>query len=84
MKYSHKTFLKNQIYYVLVVFKDKNNYGEQYPNEYKTLKNALKKFAELKASGLYQMVTLRKEEVWLRSPNTELSSSSPIEQWEAA
>ena len=84
MKYSSQTEMKDQSYYILIVFKDKNKFGEHYKNEYKTFRNAMKRFTELKNSGLYQCVTLRKEEVFLRNPNTEISSSSPIEIWEVA
>lgn len=82
MKYSNRTEMKDQTYYTLFVFKDKNNLGERYKNEYKSFKNAIKKFTELKVSGLYQCVVLRKEEVFLRNPKTEISSSSPVKRWE--
>lgn len=84
MKYSSQTEMRDQTYYTLFVFKDKNNWGERYKNEYKSFKNAMKKFTELKDSGLYQCVILRKEEVFFRNPKTEISSSCPVERWEVA
>ena len=83
MKYSTQTEMKDQAYYILIVFKDKDNLGKHYPNEYKSFKNALNKYNELKNSGLYECVILRKEEVFLRNPKTEISCSSPIERWKA-
>lgn len=84
MKYSNQTEMKDQTYYILITFKDKNALGCRYSKEYKRYENGMKKFTELKNSGLFQCVILRKEEVFLRTPTTEISSSSPIEFWEVA
>lgn len=80
MKYSNQSVMKNQTYYILVVFKDKTKMGEHYPNEYKRYKCAAHKFNELRNSGLYQSVILRKEEVFLRTPTQEISSSTVVRE----
>jgi hypothetical protein len=54
--------------------------GEHYPNEYKRYKCAAHKFNELRNSGLYQSVILRKEEVFLRTPTQEISSSTVVRE----
>ena len=84
MNYSNATFMKNQTYYTLHVWKPNHDYGKSLRSEYKREVNALKKFDELVKSGLYTCVMLRKEEVYLRTPTTEISSSSPMKKWEAA
>ena len=84
MRYSNATLMKNQTYYTIYVWTDKNAMGKGLKSEYKREENAIKKFDELTKSGLYDCVVLRKEEVFLRTPSTEISSSSPIKRWEVA
>ena len=84
MKYSNQSVMKNQTFYTLTVWDKKNSYGKGVKSEYKRECNALKKFDELIKSGLYECVMLRKEDVYLRTPTTEISSSSPIKRWECA
>ena len=72
------------VYYKLVVFKDKTHNGEMQPNQYKRLSNAESKFESLIKSGLYEVVILRREDVYKRTPTCEISTSSPIKKWEVA
>lgn len=72
------------VYYKLVVFKDKTHNGEMLPNQYKRLSNAEIKFESLIKSGLYEVVILRREDVYKRTPTCEISTSSPIKKWEVA
>ena len=72
------------VYYKLVVFKDKTHNGEMLPNQYKRLSNAENKFESLAKSGLYEVVMLRREDVYKRTPTCEISISSLIKKWEVA
>lgn len=78
MKYSNIPVLKDTTYYIIVVFKDKNKSGETIPNEYKRYRCAARKFNELRDSGLYQCINLRKVEVVTRTPTSEISVSSVV------
>lgn len=85
MRYSKIPVMKNQTYYILVVFKDKNKSGKTISNEYKKESNAVKKFKELIKSGLYERVMIRKEDIVSRYDGVcEISISSPYKKWEAA
>lgn len=84
MRYSSIPNMKNQVYYTLYVWDNKHKSGKGVKSEYKQESNALKKFEELVNSGRYEYIMLRKEEVFLRTPDTEISCSSPIKRWEAA
>lgn len=72
------------VYYKLVVFKNKTHNGETLPNQYKRLSNAENKFESLVKSRLYEVVILRREDVYRRTLTCEISTSSPIKKWETA
>lgn len=72
------------VYYKLVVFNNKTHNGEILPNQYKRLSNAENKFESLVKSGFYEVVMLRREDVYKRTPTSEISCSSPIKKWEVA
>lgn len=84
MKYSNAINLKDFTYYTLIVWDNKHKTGKGVKTEYKRESNAIKKFEELVNSGFYECVMLRKEEVFLRTPDAEISCSSPMKRWEAA
>lgn len=75
--------VKEVTYYQLHMWKDKTTWGEADDRLYKTKANAQKRMDELIATGKYQMVTMRKEEIWLRDDNNEFSASGLEESWEA-
>lgn len=81
MKYSGLKELKDVTYYSIILFKNKDKTGESYGKEYKKLNNAFKKFDELKKSGLFECVILRKHEIFLRNANNEFSSHSVVERF---
>ncbi len=74
--------VKEVTYYQLHMWEDKTTWGVADDRLYKTKANAQKRMAKLIASGKYQMVTMRKEEIWLRDDNNEFSASGLEESWE--
>ncbi len=85
MNYSKLQELKDTTYYSIIVFKHKDNMGTRIKNEYKREANAIKKFNELARSGLYEYITMRKEEVFLRKiGKVEISCSSLVKKWGVA
>lgn len=74
--------VKDLTYYQCYVWKDKTKYGETDDRLYKTKANAEKRMTELIKSGRYEMVVMRKEEIWFRNETNEFSASGVEAKWE--
>lgn len=74
--------VKDLTYYQCYVWSDKTKMGHEDGRLYKTKANAEKRMAKLIASGKYESVVLRKEEVWLRDEDNEFSASGVEAKWE--
>ena len=70
--------LDNVTYYVVFTWSKCKYFGHSYPTAYKTERNAIKRAEKLFASGDYECVTVRKEEVEKRREWCEYSTSSVV------
>ena len=77
------TSMRDQVYYTIQMWVDRTKLGGTLTTIYWRKANALRRMNQLIDSGLYEMVVIRKEEVWYREPNTtEISASTVEEKWE--
>ena len=73
------SILKDFTYYHITIFDNANKPGRDYPNAYKTEKNAAKAAQRLIDSGNYELIVLRREEVISQIPYIEYYAiNSPI------
>ena len=73
------SILKDFTYYHITIFDNANKPGRDYPNVYKTEKNATKAAQRLIDSGYYELIVLRREKVISQIPHIEhYSINSPI------
>lgn len=75
--------VKDLTYYQCYLWKDKTKMGFADDRLYKTRENAEKRMMWLISSGKYEMIVMRKEEVWFRDDNNEFSASGIEAEWEA-
>lgn len=73
------SILKDFTYYHITIFDNANKPGRDYPNAYKTEKNAAKAAQRLIESGNYELIVLRRQEVISQIPYIEYYAiNSPI------
>lgn len=68
---------KNTTYYTITFFQDPTKHGKTLDNCYKTENGALKKAKTLKIEAPKSKVIIRKEIVYFRDYNNEISTSTP-------
>lgn len=68
------------VYYTIVKFPRWNEYGNEHNTAYKTRYNAEKAAQKMIDSGLYDLITIRREEVTRRDDNSEISCSGLIQR----
>lgn len=76
------TNMKDKVYYTLNMWTDKTKMGSEYVNIFWRKGNAKRVMQKMIDSGLYQMIVMRRNEIWFRNPTNEFSCSGVEEKWE--
>ena len=83
LKALENSILNDFTYYHIVIFKEADKPGQDYPKAYKTERNATKAAENLFKTGNYNTVVLRREEVIKQVPHhSYYSINSPIKTYQ--
>lgn len=77
-----KTVTTKTTYYTITTWKYRNTYGKTLKVVYPDIEKALKVFYDIINTGKYYMLNLRENIVYVRTETTEVSTNTPIAQYE--